>query len=361
VLGAELRHVEADVCALVTEEQLGHGLREFGLADAGGAGEERDAAGPAAATAAADPRGRALHNVQHVHDGMVLPDHATPDDVGSPTYFVAIDLAPGVLGHADLVAPNGLGDVLHRNTLGPGELRDGTEVDQQHALCGIHQVGHGRIDHRWSRLAGAWHAADERRCDGAPRRPVGRRDRDVAEPGVVDRQPVGEVSLPLGDPDHAVVAGRAAGSDRPRFRQLAEHERTGEERLLLRRQRVVPDDEARGEVGDQGYRGPVQPDYPLERGAKQLHARRSPAVRRSEPNPGQERLDVAWRAVWPRQHREAGQGIVADDVGVARLAEGRRQDIRQRDGDSRPADVADLQVPHVASQHELALEREEAR
>ena len=48
MLGAEFRHVEADVRAFVAEQQAGDGLRELRFSDAGGPGEKGDAPGTAA-------------------------------------------------------------------------------------------------------------------------------------------------------------------------------------------------------------------------------------------------------------------------------------------------------------------------
>ena len=72
MLGAELGHVEADVGALVAEQQAGDGLRQLGLADPGGPGEEGHAARAVALAAGADPGHRALDDVQHVGHRVLL-------------------------------------------------------------------------------------------------------------------------------------------------------------------------------------------------------------------------------------------------------------------------------------------------
>ncbi len=293
VLRAELGHVETDVCALVAEQELGDRLGEFGLADAGRPGEEGYAARATAAATTADARGGPLHDVEHVHDGVVLADDASLDDVRAVADPTTLDLAPRVLGDPDLVALDRLGDVLHRDALGARKLRYRTQVDQQHPLRCVDEVGDRGLDDLLTGCAGARHAPHQRRCHRPSGGAVGRRDRDMAQPGIVYRQPVRKIALAFGDPDDAVVARRAIRSHRARLGGLAEHQRTGEQRLLLRRQRVVTDDEPGSEVGDESDRRTVQPDEALERRPEQVGPGRCPAVRGREAEARQHSIGVA--------------------------------------------------------------------
>ena len=71
VLVGELAHVEADVRALVAEDELRERLRELGLAHAGRTGEEQHAARPVAARArlrAGQPHHRAHQDVDRLGD-----------------------------------------------------------------------------------------------------------------------------------------------------------------------------------------------------------------------------------------------------------------------------------------------------
>src|SRR5690606_17859777 len=104
----ELAHVEADVGALVPEQQARDRLGQLGLADAGRPGQEGDAAGAAAAPTT-DAGGGALDDVEHVLDSVVLAAHAGLDVRLGAFELGAIDLAPDVLGDAELVAADGLG------------------------------------------------------------------------------------------------------------------------------------------------------------------------------------------------------------------------------------------------------------
>src|SRR5690606_37568363 len=72
VLLGELRHVELDECILVAEEELGKSLRQPGLSDTRGAGEDERAAGALrvlhTGTGTSDGPGERL-------DGLFLTDH----------------------------------------------------------------------------------------------------------------------------------------------------------------------------------------------------------------------------------------------------------------------------------------------
>ena len=72
-LAAELRHVEADERVLAAKEILGERLGELGLARAGGAQEDKAAAG---ATRILERRATAAHGLGNGLDGLVLADNA---------------------------------------------------------------------------------------------------------------------------------------------------------------------------------------------------------------------------------------------------------------------------------------------
>ena len=105
VFGAELRHVETDVGALVAEEQARDRLRELGLSNTCRSREKRDPAWPTSAPGRADTRDRSLHNIEHVNDGVFLSLHAPLDERQGTSDLVAVDLHPRVFGDAHLVPP----------------------------------------------------------------------------------------------------------------------------------------------------------------------------------------------------------------------------------------------------------------
>src|ERR1700738_1933024 len=72
VLGAEFRHVKADISAFVTEQETGDRLREFGLADPCRPREERYTTRASSARRAADSGHRPLDHIHHMRDGMPL-------------------------------------------------------------------------------------------------------------------------------------------------------------------------------------------------------------------------------------------------------------------------------------------------
>ncbi|CRQ41885.1 hypothetical protein PAERUG_E5_London_17_VIM_2_12_12_02907 [Pseudomonas aeruginosa] len=130
MLGAELGHVEADVGALVAEQQAGDGLRQLGLADPGGPGEEGHAARAVALAAGADPGHRALDDVQHVGHRVLLALDPAADDLVGLADALAVDLQPGVFGDADLVAAHGVGDAFHGQAFHARQLDDGVEIEE---------------------------------------------------------------------------------------------------------------------------------------------------------------------------------------------------------------------------------------
>ena len=111
MLLGELGHVELDEGVLVVEEELGEGLGQLGLTDAGGAGEDEGAAGALgvleAGTGAPDRLGQGL-------DGLVLTDDA----------LVELGL------HVHELGGLGLGQLDHRDAGGHGQdLGDEVLVD----------------------------------------------------------------------------------------------------------------------------------------------------------------------------------------------------------------------------------------
>src|SRR5262249_19466867 len=104
VFRAELRHVEADIGALVAEEQTGDRLRELGLSNARRSREKRDPSWSTSAPGRADTRDRSLDDIEHVNDGVFLPLHALLDELEGMPDLVAVDLHPRIFGNTYLVA-----------------------------------------------------------------------------------------------------------------------------------------------------------------------------------------------------------------------------------------------------------------
>lgn len=203
MLGAELGHVEADVGALVAEQQAGDGLRQLGLADPGGPGEEGHAARAVALAAGADPGHRALDDVQHVGHRVLLALDPAADDLVGLADALAVDLQPGVFGDADLVAAHGVGDAFHGQAFHARQLDDGVEIEEQQAF-GVLDEGRGGLLQGLLGDARSAEPAEQRRGQGPARRLVGLRHRDMAQARVVHQQPVGQVAFLFHHPQYAV-------------------------------------------------------------------------------------------------------------------------------------------------------------
>ena len=325
VVGGELRHVEADVRVLVPEQQARERLRELGLADAGRAGEEGYAARPAPSARRADTGDGPLHDVEHVGDGLVLPLHALADEVRAAPHPGPVDRGPGIVADPDLVATDGVADLGHGDALAAGQLLDGDHVEEEHPLRPFHERVDGlrrRVRRRPGRLREPLH---EGRRDHAARAVVGARDGHVADPGIADEQPVGQVALLVGDPEHGVeerLCRRPAG---PGADGVGRHERAGEGLVLGAGERVVPHDEARREVDDRrdGVAGARR--EAAQRLGHQVEARRGDAVLVGLQTDLGEELAAGRRPARPRQLAEARHGVVRQYVGVSGLAQFRGQ------------------------------------
>src|SRR5262249_17024033 len=115
VLLGELAHVEADVGALVAENQLRERLGELGFADTRRPGEAQHAPRAIAADAglrAGQSHHRAHQDVDGLRDRGALAANAILDErLGVRDALAQVDLLPRVLRGADLVALDRVVDV----------------------------------------------------------------------------------------------------------------------------------------------------------------------------------------------------------------------------------------------------------
>src|SRR5437870_1178630 len=75
MLRRKLRHIETDVCTLVSEQKMCNRLCQLRLADARWTGEESHPSRPSTSTGPTDSRDRPLNDIEHVSDRVVLPFH----------------------------------------------------------------------------------------------------------------------------------------------------------------------------------------------------------------------------------------------------------------------------------------------
>src|SRR3546814_10396002 len=97
-----------------TEQQLGNDLGKLGLSDTGRSSQEGDAARAPAPAAAANAGCRALHDIEHMDDRMVLPDDPAADRIRPVKNAVTPALAPGIVGYAHLLEPHSFRDIAER-------------------------------------------------------------------------------------------------------------------------------------------------------------------------------------------------------------------------------------------------------
>jgi hypothetical protein len=117
--------------AILNEQETRNRLGKFGLADASRPGEERNAARAHTARHSADSCHSLLDHIHHMGDSMVLALDTVLNEVLRAADFGGVDLAPGVLCHADLVAPDGIGDLRDREGFAACELGDRVEIDER--------------------------------------------------------------------------------------------------------------------------------------------------------------------------------------------------------------------------------------
>ena len=111
----ELGHVDADHRTVVIEQELGHGLGELGLADAGGTQEEER---PQRTVLVIEPRTRPANRVGHRMNGGLLPDHPAMEVILHAQKLLALafqhlrrrDPRPAFDHRGDLLGPDGLFD-----------------------------------------------------------------------------------------------------------------------------------------------------------------------------------------------------------------------------------------------------------
>src|ERR1700722_12082164 len=110
MLRAEFRHIEANVGAIVSEQQTGDCLCELRFSDTGRAGQECNASWSSAPRRLADSGDGAFDDIQHVGDGMGLTLYPSLHEFLCRTDLVAADLAPGTFRYADLEASDRVRD-----------------------------------------------------------------------------------------------------------------------------------------------------------------------------------------------------------------------------------------------------------
>ena len=201
VLGGELTHVEADAGLLVAEQQPGDGLGELRLADAGGAGEEQDAArvvARARGLRGGQPGHGALENVERLAHGPRLTlDRLGDFLLAGADLIVEIRLPPGVVGDAHAIGAHRIGDLRERQVLVPGDGADLHHGPHRQAVGeareGVGGLGAFLLVHP----GGARQVAGQPLGHGEPRLPVRQVGHDRADPVVADDEPRRQVGRPV--------------------------------------------------------------------------------------------------------------------------------------------------------------------
>jgi hypothetical protein len=228
MLGAELGHVEADICAVVAEEQAGDCLREFRLADPGGTGQEGDAPRSASSRRLPNADDGAFHDVEHVSDGVRLPLHAAPHELVRRADLVMAYFAPRVFGDADLEPPNRIGDAVERDVFASGQLCDCAKVKKQEPFSLVHEPISRFLQVGRRGILSAGKPPHQRSDHGSPGQVVGPTDRYVSNTWIADQKPVGKVSFLVRDPDHRIEKWLTTIAGRARARRMGKDQCTRE-------------------------------------------------------------------------------------------------------------------------------------
>ena len=291
---------------------------------------------------------------------MVLASDASPNESVATPDLLPVELAPGVVGHAHLVAPHGVPDPGELDAFRAPQLGDRHHVDEQQTLrlvderpLGRGQLGRGcsgRTRHRRQQGAG----------DRAPRVVVGLGERDRADARIADQEPVRQVALLLHDPEDRVEERLHARAARPGLGRVRGDERPGEQALLGLSQIVVARDKPGRKVDDERHRLPLENDQALQRLAKQVEAGGGAPACRCEADAAQDAFASGRGLRIGRRHPEAAREIIGDRVGVSgapQLAVEHRHERRRRHRARRV--LQKVVVPDIAREDELALERQE--
>src|SRR5262245_27292662 len=130
MLSTKLRHVEADIRTLIVEQQASNSLGQLGLSNTCRPREECDTTWPAASSVGTNTCHRALDDIHHMHNGMVLTLHALLDE--SLTFFDLFfrDVDPMVFSDADLVVADRITRFGNGNVLTARKLRYRGEIEK---------------------------------------------------------------------------------------------------------------------------------------------------------------------------------------------------------------------------------------
>jgi hypothetical protein len=234
VLGREFAHVEPDVGPFVTEHQLGQGLGELRLADAGRPGEEEhhprlQRLGRRLGTR--QPHHRPHENVDAAAHCLVLPTDAAPDTflgLGEPV--TQRRLRPGILQDAHPIAPRSVLDAAHGSA---SRAAQPDYLDQAAQAHGSRLFGEPVRDLHDLIFSGLEtdEPAGQRPCRSGALVQIRHRDGDPADSLVRRGQPRRQLPLVVDDPDDRVVSRRPVGP-RQGVRRVRQLLAAGEELVL---------------------------------------------------------------------------------------------------------------------------------
>ncbi|WP_217983777.1 hypothetical protein [Sphingopyxis sp. GW247-27LB] len=214
--------------------------------------------------------------------GVCLSFNALSDSCSAVADAALLNFAPRILGHPDLVATDSFADVGDIDRFRPRELRDRIQIDKQQAFSRVNEgVGSGR-EFLNKFAIGARQATDERARYGAPCHAIGRREGNVAQPRIVDEQPIGKIAFFLDDPDDRVESRCAIWPDGTGGCRLASDKRACEELLFGGEQRIAANDQPRREIDDKRNGRAIARRDAIDRLRKQVGARDGAPIDRRE-------------------------------------------------------------------------------
>jgi hypothetical protein len=360
VLFGKLAHVEAQIGALIAENQLGQRLGEFGLAHAGGAGEEQHAARAAGAGArlgAGHAHHRALENVQRLGDGAMLPLDAIFDEALALADLGAqVILAPGVVERADLIAAHRVVDGTEPELLTIGKLGDVGERREAHAFGAFGEAleelgarglrGLRVAREQGGKLAGGGGAGFVIRAG----------DDQARHTLAVQREPRGQILRPIHQPQHRVEEQGAAffsGQGGSMQRELF----SGDEEAVLGFGEVVDlARKARGKVDEQRAARLALADQILHQVAQRFQADQLAAIGELEV---EKALGQLARLGFIGINAQAVDGVEDQQAAKALCLEGLPQSTGERHQRGARTDRLQKAVADVAGDHELRADRQQ--